>query len=196
MAGNQIRAQAADGSWLKMEYDYANRLSAIRRDSDNAYLESFHYSPSGNRIMATDHVNNLKTFRADAGGTNISEYVEYNWLQLTWTKSYVYLGDSRLSTISNNNGSEYIEFNHPDRLGTRTITNQQSGTNSEQATLPFGTALNAESTVSNNRNRFTSYDRSDRTGLDYAVNRTYDSKQGRFTQVDPIGIAASPLNSR
>jgi RHS repeat-associated protein len=26
------------------------------------------------------------------------------------------------------------------------------------------------------------------TGLDYAQNRTYDSKQGRFTQVDPIGM--------
>ncbi|HEX8278888.1 MAG TPA: RHS repeat-associated core domain-containing protein, partial [Segetibacter sp.] len=54
---------------------------------------------------------------------------------------------------------------------------------------------NAESSISNNRNRFTSYDRSERTGLDYAVNRTYDSKQGRFTQVDPIGIGASSLSS-
>ncbi|MGH9947878.1 MAG: RHS repeat-associated core domain-containing protein [Pyrinomonadaceae bacterium] len=36
--------------------------------------------------------------------------------------------------------------------------------------------------------RFTSYDRSAKTGLDYAINRTYDSKQGRFTQVDPIGM--------
>lgn len=194
-AGNQTKAQAADGSWVKLEYDYANRLSAIRRESDDAYLESFHYSPSGNRIMATDHITNLKTFRADVGGKTITEYVEYNWLQLSWTKSYVYLGGSRISTASNNNGSEYVEFNHPDRLGTRTVTNQQFATSSEQTTLPFGTALNAESTLSNNRNRFTSYDRSDRTGLDYAVNRSYDSKQGRFTQVDPIGFSASSLIS-
>ncbi|MER3632500.1 MAG: hypothetical protein C4325_10355 [Blastocatellia bacterium] len=78
------------------------------------------------------------------------------------------------------------------RLGTRVITNQQLGSSFEQAHLPFGTALNAESTGSINR-RFTSYDRSARTGLDYAINRTYDSKQGRFTQVDPIGFKASDL---
>jgi RHS repeat-associated protein len=56
-------------------------------------------------------------------------------------------------------------------------------------TLPFGTALDAESTGATNR-RFTSYDRSEATGLDYAVNRHYDPQQGRFTQVDPIGIGA------
>jgi len=55
--------------------------------------------------------------------------------------------------------------------------------------LPFGTA---ESTQSTNR-RFTSYDRSGTTGLDYAVNRQYDPRQGRFTQVDPIGMAATSL---
>lgn len=58
--------------------------------------------------------------------------------------------------------------------------------------MPFGTALNAESTGSTNK-RFTSYDRSAPTGLDYAINRTYDSKQGRFTQVDPIGMSAVSL---
>src|SRR5690606_141112 len=69
------------------------------------------------------------------------------------------------------------------------ITNQAGGTSYEQTHLPFGTALNAESTGSTN-NRFTSYDRSAPTGLDYALNRTYDSKLGRFTQVDPIGMAS------
>ncbi|MGI8541894.1 MAG: RHS repeat-associated core domain-containing protein [Aridibacter sp.] len=60
--------------------------------------------------------------------------------------------------------------------------------------MPFGTALNAESTTSLSK-RFTSYDRSDISGLDYAVNRTYNPGQGRFTQVDPIGMGASSLAS-
>ncbi len=114
---------------------------------------------------------------------------------MTWTKSYTYLGDSQLSTITRTaQGGEQTEFNHPDRLGTRVITNQTLGTSYEQASLPFGTALNAESTTSQSK-RFTSYERSARTGLDYAINRTYDSKQGRFTQVDPIGMVASSLDS-
>jgi len=60
--------------------------------------------------------------------------------------------------------------------------------------LPFGTALNTESTGETNR-RFTSYDRSTTTKLDYAVNRHYDSQQGRFTQVDPIGMGSVSLAS-
>jgi RHS repeat-associated protein len=54
--------------------------------------------------------------------------------------------------------------------------------------------LNAESTGATNR-RFTSYDRSNTTGLDYANNRHYDSQQGRFTQVDPAGMGAASLTS-
>jgi RHS repeat-associated protein len=54
--------------------------------------------------------------------------------------------------------------------------------------------LNAESTGSTKR-RFTSYDRSSVTGLDYAVNRHYDAQQGRFTQVDPIGMSSTSLAS-
>ena len=79
-------------------------------------------------------------------------------------------------------GSEQVEFNHPDRLGTRLKTNQSAGTSYEQAHLPFGTALNAESTLTTNNKRFTSYDRSTSTGLDYSINRIYDGKLGRFTQ--------------
>ena len=131
---------------------------------------------------------------SSVSGTTLAEYTEFTSTVMTWTKSYTYLGDSQLATITpNGSGGENVEFNHPDRLGTKLITNQQTGGNSEQAHLPFGKALNAESTVTNNNKRFTSYDRSAPTGLDYAVNRTYDSKQGRFTQVDPIKMGSVSL---
>jgi len=74
------------------------------------------------------------------------------------------------------------------------VTNPTTGGYFEQETLPFGTAINAESSGATDR-RFTSYERSNLTGLDYAVNRTYDSGQSRFTQVDPIGMAATNLNN-
>ena len=81
------------------------------------------------------------------------------------------------------------EYHHPDRLGTRLVTNNAANTSFEQSTLPFGTALPSESTGFSNQ-VFTSYDRSPIAGLDYAVNRTYSSGQGRFTTVDPIGMAS------
>jgi len=195
-AGNQTRAQAEDGSWLRYEYDTANRLSLVRRDSDNAPLQAYQYSASNGRLMNYDYLSGEFILYANDGGTTLSEYHEYTANTPTWTKSYVYFGDGLLSTVTPNGvGGETTDFDHPDRLGARVFTNQQSGTNSEQATLPFGTALNAESTNTTNKNRFTSYDRSTRTGLDYAVNRNYDSKQGRFTQVDPIRMSASSLGS-
>jgi RHS repeat-associated protein len=136
----------------------------------------------------------LKIF-ASVGGSTLNEYTEFAGAVPSWTKSYTYLGSSQLSTITpNGSGGEITEYNHPDRLGVRTVTNQTTGTSYEQTTLPFGTALNAETTRSESK-RFTSYERSARTGLDYAVNRTYDSKLGRFTQVDPIGMSAVSLGS-
>jgi RHS repeat-associated protein len=58
--------------------------------------------------------------------------------------------------------------------------------------LPFGTPLDAENSgVGSTNQKFTSYDRSPVTGLDYAMNRTYASGQGRFTQVDPLGATAA-----
>ena len=72
------------------------------------------------------------------------------------------------------------------------VSDPVGATNQEQTTLPFGTTITAETQAATNQ-RFTSYDRSDATGLDYAVNRTYNSGQGRFTTVDPIGMQAAHL---
>src|SRR5690606_16150465 len=95
----------------------------------------------------------------------------------------------------NGSGGESSEYHHPDRLGTRIITNPLTGGWSEQVTLPFGNALGAESSGTPGKRRFTSYERSDTTQLDYAVNRQYDSQQGRFTTVDPIGMnSVDPAN--
>ena len=191
-AGNQTRAIAEDGvTWLKYEYDAANRLQIIKKD-DGTYLQAYQFGSTNQRLMDYDYITGQQKIFGNGGAI---EYTEFASTIMTWTKSYVYLGDSILSTITpNGSGGETTEYNHPDRLGTRTITNQATGTSYEQANLPFGTALNAESTGSQSK-RFTSYERSARTGLDYAVNRTYDSKQGRFTQVDPIGMGASRLAS-
>ena len=196
VAGNQIRTKAEDGvAWVKYEYDAANRLWLVKRDSDGVMVQRFGYGATNARFQSLDNATGQWTLYAATGGTMLSEYTEFTANVPTWTKSYTYLGGSQLATITPVSGSENVEFNHPDRLGTKTVTNQAAGTSSEQAHLPFGTALNAETSppLTTNNKRFTSYDRSPKTGLDYAVNRTYDSKLGRFTQVDPIGIQAASL---
>jgi RHS repeat-associated protein len=112
-----------------------------------------------------------------------------------YAKSYQYAGSRLLSTSTKaSSTTATTEFHHPDRLGTKLVTNGGSGSWYQQSTLPFGTAFNAESSGYSSQ-VFTSYDRSTNTGLDYAVNRTYSSGQSRFTQVDPIGMAAASLGN-
>jgi RHS repeat-associated protein len=192
-AGNQTRSKAEDGTWLKYEYDAANRLRVVKKD-DNTLLQSFQYGSTNARLMDLDYQYGYLKIFASAGGTTLSEYTEFAGAIPSWTKSYIYLGDSQFSTIMpNGSDGETVEYNHSDKLGIRLTTNQTTGTSYEQTTLPFGTALNAETTRSESK-RFTSYERSARTGLDYAINRTYDSKLGRFSQIDPIGMKAVNLN--
>src|SRR6185369_950015 len=134
-----------------------------------------------------------------------AEYIESgNSTTPLWSKTYIYLGGRLLSTLTpNGSGGEAVQYHHPDRLGTRLVTGTDSSgnpTSSEQLTLPFGTALSesptgAGVTSGGTNHRFTSYDRSSMTGLDYANNRHYDSQQGRFTQVDPIRMNSTSLES-
>jgi RHS repeat-associated protein len=126
-----------------------------------------------------------------ARGQIIAEYEAWRLNALIWKTSYIYLG-GRLPATTDTGGTKY---HHPDRLGTRLITDGATGAVlTEQANLPFGTALTGESSGEISNRRFTSYDRSARTGMDYAVNRFYSAAQGRFTQVDPIGMRAVSLS--
>jgi len=200
-AGNQTRIVRADGSAQKFQYDAANRLVKVR-DDYNYTIQAFTYGDDNQRLITQDgdDTSNYRTYYATDGDAVIAEYSETPASPTApqWSKSYIYLGARLLSTLEpNGSGGEAVRYHHPDRLGTRVITtaaetNPMGTTAVEQVALPFGTALDNESTGATNR-RFTSYDRSAMTGLDYAVNRHYDSQQGRFTQVDPIGMQAASL---
>ena len=193
-AGNQVRALKPGGGSQRFRYDAANRMVQVLADDNSTVIANYIYGDSRERLIADE--GGYRTYFDCEGGATIAEYYEANGSTTpSWSKSYVYLGNRLLSTlVPNGSGGEAIEYHHPDRLGTRLVTNPATGGSFEQVTLPFGTVLGAESTGATNR-RFTSYDRSATSGLDYANNRHYDSQQGRFTQVDPAGMkATSPLN--
>jgi RHS repeat-associated protein len=187
-----VNRSLRSGASQRFQYDAANRLVKVKADDNTTVLATYTYGDSNERLIAEE--GGYRTYYDSEGGTVIAEYIESGGSTTpAWSKSYVYLGARLLSTLTpNGSGGEAVEYHHPDRLGTRLVTNPGNGTSFEQVTLPFGTALNAESTGATNR-RFTSYDRSATTGLDYAVNRHYDAQQGRFTQVDPAGMSATNL---
>jgi RHS repeat-associated protein len=189
LAGNQTRGQSPTGAFQRFEYDSAGRLVVVKDDAGTP-LESYSYGASRQRLQTIS--GSLTTYYAWGGSSVLCEYTETtgNGATFAFKKSYIYAGSRLLSTQVWNGTAEITEFHHPDRLGTKLVTNNAANTSYEQSTLPFGMALNAESSGYSNQ-VFTSYDRSASTGLDYAQNRSYSSGQGRFTTVDPIGIASS-----
>ena len=195
LAGNLKRGQKPDGTWQKFTYDAAGRLTQVLNDGDNWVQQVNGYGATNQRVHSWSYAGALVTWYAWAGDSVIAEYTG-GWdasAPLNWQKSYIYAGSRLLMTAANNGaGGEALEFHHPDRLGTRLVTNNAANTSFEQSTLPFGTAMPSESTGFSNQ-VFTSYDRSPIAGLDYAVNRTYSPGQSRFTQVDPIGLASANL---
>jgi RHS repeat-associated protein len=195
-AGNQTRTQAAPGVWQRYEYDAAGRLVKVKNDAGTV-LVTYTYGVGSRRLVADG--GGARTYYVWEGGSVIMEYQENAYSPTTpqWTKSYVYMGARLLSTLAPNGaGGEAVQFHHQDRLGTRLITNAADNGATDQATLPFGTALAAETSPTGaSSRRFTSYDRDAVTNLDNAVSRHYDSTQGRFTQVDPLGMGAVSLSS-
>jgi RHS repeat-associated protein len=182
-AGNQVRALIPGSSnSQRFQYDAANRLVRVKTDDNQTVIASYTYGDSNERLILEEA--GVRTYYACDGSAEYTETGSSTTPQ--WSKTYIYLGARLLSTLTpNGSGGQLVQYHHPDRLGTRLVTNAQDTNYFEQQTLPFGTALTAESTGQTNR-RFTTYDRSLNTGLDYALNRHYDPQQGRFTQVDPI----------
>jgi RHS repeat-associated protein len=201
-AGNETRAKRADGAWQRYEYDAAGRLVTVRDDT-GLVLVTYTYGSGNQRLIEQNGPDSTygRTYYAWSGGAVVAEYAEAASTPTpdttpVWTKSYVYLGNRLLATVQPN-GTQY---HHPDRLGTRLITNASDTNVIEQVTLPYGTALTSESSdpqaiAGTTTRRFTSYERNETTKLDYAINRHYDSGQGRFTQVDPIGMKAVSLDN-
>jgi RHS repeat-associated protein len=202
-AGNQTRAVINDsGTQQQYRYDCAGRLAQVLDGSGNV-LATYSYGAGNRRLMSVE--GGVTKYFAWAGGNIISEYEAWGTSALIWKKSYVYLEERLLATTSGADGAE-TQFHHPDRLGTRLVTGTAGAVVTEQLGMPFGTMLPftqtyggensyQHPTLSNpSKKRFTSYDRSDVTGLHYAVNRSYSSEQGRFTQVDPIEMDAVSLS--
>jgi len=190
-AGNQTRALQADGTTIhRYQYDAAGRLVYVQPDVGSGALASYSYGASNQRVKVDE--GGTTTYYAWDGSSVIAEYQEPTGQNaMAWDKSYVYMGGRLLATRSRSSGYQYY---HPDRLGTRLVTNASDLNVSEQVHLPFGTALDAESSGTMTKRRFTSYDRSGITKLDYAVNRHYNAGQGRFTQVDPMEMEAASLS--
>ena len=79
-------------------------------------LQAFVYGSTNARLMDYDAIAGVNKLFAANGGTVLPEYTELQAAVPMWTKSYTYLGDTQLATITPGGTDDNVEFNHPDRL--------------------------------------------------------------------------------
>ena len=106
---------------------------------------------------------------------------------------YIWEGNQVIAEYERGGGGTQAtgtRYYHQDRLSTRVITDGAGAVVGTTDHLPFGEEIGVSG--EGEKHKFTTYER-DGTGLDYAVNRHYDPQQGRFNQVDPLGMGAASL---
>jgi RHS repeat-associated protein len=104
----------------------------------------------------------------------------------------VYEGNEVIAEYQYGGGAAAIgtRYYHQDHLSTKIITTTAGAVVGTMDQLPFGEQILGSGETE--KHQFTNYER-DPTNDDYALNRHYDPRQGRFNQVDPLGMGASSL---
>ena len=149
-------------------YDGENRLRTADT-GQTAGQASYQYDGDGRRVKK-ETASGVTFFVYNAMGQLIAEYS---------------------TQAAQANGTSYLTQDH---LGSpRVITDSAGAVRSRRDFLPFGEELQlGRSGVAgygvqdNVRQQFTSYERDNETGLDFAQARYYHSIHGRFTSTDPV----------
>jgi RHS repeat-associated protein len=158
-------------------YDAENRLVSVDGGSTAQYAYDFR----GRRVKKI--VAGATTHYIWRGSHALAEHdgSTGNVLQ-----DYILAGKSFIAKI-NANGTFYFVG---DRLSERLRLDSNGNVAAQGGHLPFGEDFAETGGVE--KHHFTSYERDNETGADYAVNRLYSSGVGRFTAVDRLSSSAKP----
>jgi len=155
-------------------YDAENRIKTV----DGGTTATYTYD--GGPLRVKKVAGGTTTVYIFSGSKVIAEYVN-GAAPAQPTKEYVYAGNRLLATLA---GST-VTYQHPDHLSTRVETDSAGTVARTFGHYPFGETWYEAGGAT--PWKFTSYQRDDESGLDYAIFRSYSSRLGRFAQVDPLG---------
>ncbi len=143
------------------------------KNAQNVTIGQYFYDADGKRIKKIS--NSETTVFVYSGGKLVAEFTATNATPVA--PSTQYFGTDMLQSL-------------------RIITNQNAQIVSQRDFMPFGEDVpRANYGTDNNRFKFTTYQKDNETGLDFAEARYYNNANGRFTAVDPLlasGKSADP----
>lgn len=96
------------------------------------------------------------------------------------SREYIYGGEQRVATIQ----SGTTTYQHSDRFSVRMLTDSAGNVVGQRGAFPFGESWYETGTLT--KVKFTTYERDSESGNDYAMDRTYVNRLGRFSSVDPL----------
>ncbi|HKO42108.1 MAG TPA: RHS repeat-associated core domain-containing protein [Pyrinomonadaceae bacterium] len=172
-------------------FDGDNRIKSVDGVSD-----VYRYDGEGNRVRK-NFAAGEKFRMVYSVGQLIAEYDPSSG---ALQKEYVYGGKGLIATVEPTAGTKYTTADHLDTP--RVVTNSNGTVLSRHDYMPFGEEIGAGiggrtggmgfSVVDGLRQTFTSYQRDNESGLNYAINRYFSPTDGRFTTVDPLHESGEP----
>jgi RHS repeat-associated protein len=149
------------------------------------------YTCDGNSVRVKKAVSGgTTTVYIFAGGTDITEY-DNGSAVTSPSREFIYAGGKLVATLANNSGNVTTTYDHSDHRSIRLMTDGTPGNPTygqmigQQGTDAWGEAW--YSGTATTTLVYTSYQRDQESGLDYAMARYYDSAFGRFCSADPVG---------
>lgn len=158
----------SDGTY-GMTWDAEGRMVQFAADVFYAY--------DGNSLRVSKSHNGTTVF-IRAGAQTIAEY-SAGAAPTSPSREYIYSGSQLLASKANGNYKWYVR----DHLSPRLVYDDYAATLLSYGHLPFGETWYGET---NEKWRFTSYERDSDTSQDYAVFRQYTEGFGRFSSPDPV----------
>lgn len=161
------------------QYDAENRVVSV----DGGATASYSYNHKNHRVKQT----------AGSATThfvchNTGVLAEYNGATGALLVQYVTLGTQQIAKIEGGVTSFYLS----DSLSARVILNASGAVIGRQSHLPYGEELGVSGTA--DKHRFTTYEREDVVGNDYAWHRRYAYGAGRFLSSDPYKASGGTDN--
>jgi RHS repeat-associated protein len=183
---NRITSVTTSGVTANYTYDAAGNVTndgvrAYTYDSENRVV-----NVDGGATASSAYDQQNRRYKKTIGST-VTHHVwqgsrvlaEHNGSTGAVIVDYVYSGSRMIAKIASGSTQNFLS----DRLSLRMTLDSSGNVSGRQAHFPFGEDFGQSGTQEGHH--FTSYKRDIESGLDYAVNRGYSPKIGRFMQADP-----------